>query len=152
MTLSISSVSYTHLDVYKRQLATHASFEAALKTVRDNLANETAATSRVYVVVSPQNQTAVFGVAMNSASDGEAWWVNKIGPDHMAGLPYEVFIAVSYTHLDVYKRQVNRCANSSPTQAGSTKVRSQDSENFMGALRQEKHGQTNCRRKRRSPS
>ena len=74
------------------ELATHASFEAALKTVRDNLANETGATSRVYEVVSPQNQTAVFGVAMNSASDGEAWWVNKIGPDHMAGLPYEVFI------------------------------------------------------------
>ena len=74
------------------EIATHASFEAALKAVRDNLASETGSTSRVYEVVSPQNQTAVFGVAMNSASDGESWWVNKIGADHMAGLPYEVFI------------------------------------------------------------
>lgn len=74
------------------EIATHASFEAALKAVRDNLASETRSASRVYEVVSPHNQTAVFGVAMNSSSDGEGWWVNKIGADHMAGLPYEVFI------------------------------------------------------------
>lgn len=74
------------------EIATHASFEAALKAVRDNLASETGSASRVYEVVSPHNQTAVFGVAMNSSSDGEGWWVNKIGADHMAGLPYEVFI------------------------------------------------------------
>ena len=35
---------------------------------------------------------AVFGVAMNSASDGEGWWVNKIGTDFPAALPYELFI------------------------------------------------------------
>jgi hypothetical protein len=35
---------------------------------------------------------AVFGVAMNSSSDGEGWWVNKIGTDHPAALPYELFI------------------------------------------------------------
>jgi len=74
------------------EIATHANFDAALKAVRDNLASETGSTSRVYEVVSATNKTAVFGVAMNSASDGEAWWVNKIGADHMAGLPYEVFI------------------------------------------------------------
>lgn len=73
-------------------IASYASFEEALKAVRDNLASGTGETSRVYEVVSAQNQTAVFGVAMNSTSDGEGWWVNKIGADHMAGLPYEVFI------------------------------------------------------------
>lgn len=29
---------------------------------------------------------------MNNTSDGEGWWVNKIGAEHMAGLPYELFI------------------------------------------------------------
>lgn len=74
------------------EIASHASFDAALKAVRANLAGGVADTARVYEVVSAENQTAVFGVAMNSATDGEAWWVNKIGADHMAGLPYEVFI------------------------------------------------------------
>ncbi len=74
------------------EIATHANFDAALKAVRANLASGVSDTSRVYEVVSAENQTAVFGVAMNSASDGEGWWVNKIGADHMAGLPYEVFI------------------------------------------------------------
>jgi hypothetical protein len=74
------------------EIATHANFDAALKAVRANLASGVADTSRVYELVSAENQTAVFGVAMNSAADGESWWVNKIGADHMAGLPYEVFI------------------------------------------------------------
>jgi hypothetical protein len=49
-------------------------------------------TSRVYEVLMPEKKMAVFGVAMNSQSEGENWWVNKIGADHMAGLPYELFI------------------------------------------------------------
>ena len=40
----------------------------------------------------PNSKIAVFGVAMNDPGDGEGWWVKKIGADHMAGLPYEVFI------------------------------------------------------------
>lgn len=73
-------------------LSTHASFEDALKAVQGNLARGVADTQRVYEVVMPAQKMAVFGVAMNSASDGEGWWVNKIGADHPAGLPYEVFI------------------------------------------------------------
>lgn len=73
-------------------LGTHASFEAALKTVQDNLAKGVGATRRVYEVVIPGNKTAVFGVAMNDPGDGEGWWVNKIGAGHVAGLPYELFI------------------------------------------------------------
>ncbi|HAX20237.1 MAG TPA: hypothetical protein DCY64_08145 [Hydrogenophaga sp.] len=73
-------------------LATHASFEEALKAVQDNLSQGVGATRRVYEVVMPGNKTAVFGVAMNDPGDGEGWWVNKIGAGHMAGLPYEVFI------------------------------------------------------------
>lgn len=73
-------------------LDTHASFDEALKAVQGNLARGVGDTQRVYEVVMPAQKMAVFGVAMNSTSDGEAWWVNKIGADHPAGLPYEVFV------------------------------------------------------------
>ena len=74
-------------------LATHASFDAALASVRANLAKGTADTAKVYEVVMPERKLAVFGVAMNSADSGEGWWVNKIdGASHVAALPYELFI------------------------------------------------------------
>ena len=74
------------------ELSTHASFEDALKTVQDNLSRGLGATSRIYEVVMPERRLAVFGVAMNDPGDGEGWWVNKIGADHVAGLPYELFV------------------------------------------------------------
>lgn len=79
-------------DSANSELSTHASFEDALKAVRGNLSRGLGATSRVYEVVMPQHEMAVFGVAMNDPGDGEGWWVNKIGADHVAGLPYELFI------------------------------------------------------------
>lgn len=79
-------------DSANSELSTHASFADALKAVQDNLSSGVGATSRVYEVVTPQSQMAVFGVAMNDPGDGEGWWVNKIGADHVAGLPYELFI------------------------------------------------------------
>jgi hypothetical protein len=33
----------------------------------------------------PDRKLAVFGVAMNDPGDGEGWWMNKIGADHIAG-------------------------------------------------------------------
>jgi hypothetical protein len=79
-------------DSANSELSTHASFEDALKAVRDNLSRGVGATSRVYEVVIPQREMAVFGVTMNDPGDGEGWWVNRIGADHVAGLPYELFI------------------------------------------------------------
>lgn len=79
-------------DAANSELATHASFEDALKAVRDGLSKGVGSTARVYELVMPEQKIAVFGVAMNDPGDGEGWWVNKIGPDHMAGLPYEMFI------------------------------------------------------------
>ncbi len=79
-------------DSANSELSTHASFADALKAVQDNLSSGVGATSRVYEMVIPQSQMAVFGVAMNDPGDGEGWWVNKIGADHVAGLPYELFI------------------------------------------------------------
>lgn len=74
-------------------LATHASFEAALASVRANLARGAGDTAKVYEVVMPERKLAVFGVAMNNLDSGEGWWVNKIdGASHVAALPYELFI------------------------------------------------------------
>jgi hypothetical protein len=79
-------------DSANSELATHGSFEDALKAVREGLSKGTPNASRVYELVMPEQKIAVFGVALNDPNDGEGWWVNKIGADHMAGLPYEVFI------------------------------------------------------------
>jgi hypothetical protein len=79
-------------DSFRSELSTHTSFEEALIAVRGNLAKGVAGTSSVYQVVISGRELAVFGVAMNNPSDGEGWWVNKVGVDHIAGLPYEIFI------------------------------------------------------------
>ena len=79
-------------DAPNSELSTHASFEDALKSVQDNLAKGVGTTSRVYEVVMADRKLAVFGVAMNDPGDGESGWVNKIGADHIAGMPYEIFI------------------------------------------------------------
>ncbi len=79
-------------DSANSELSSHASFDDALKSVKDNLAKGLGDTRQVYEVVMPDKKMAVFGVAMNSSSDGEGWWVNKIGADHPAALPYELFI------------------------------------------------------------
>ena len=73
-------------------LKEYANFDDAVKTVRDNLAKGVKATSKVYEVVAPDKKIAVFGVAMNDPEYGEGWWVNKIGADHVAALPWEVFV------------------------------------------------------------
>ncbi|GAB4215702.1 MAG: hypothetical protein Fur007_14210 [Rhodoferax sp.] len=73
-------------------LVTLGSFDEAVKTVQSNLARGVRDTQSVYQLVLADKKMAVFGVAMNSASDGEGWWVNKIGADFPAALPYEIFI------------------------------------------------------------
>jgi len=74
-------------------VATHASFDEALATVRNNLDKKVADTAKVYEVVMPERKSAVLGVAMNNADSGEGWWVNKIdGSAYVAALPYEIFI------------------------------------------------------------
>jgi hypothetical protein len=74
------------------ELSTHASFEDAVKAVQDNLSNGVGKTQKVYEIILPESKQAVFGVAMNDSADGEHAWVNKIGANHMAGMPYELFI------------------------------------------------------------
>jgi hypothetical protein len=85
-------IGMERFDSRRGELHAHASFQDALNVVRANLASGVGGTSKVYEVVMPEREVAVFGVAMNDAGNGEGWWVNKIGADHVAGLPYEVFI------------------------------------------------------------
>ena len=80
------------IDSPRNELNAFGSFDEALRTVRDNLAKGTGQTAPVYEVVMPQAQLAVFGVALNDPDYGEGWWVNTIGADHVAALPYEIFI------------------------------------------------------------
>ena len=92
-------VSYTHLDVYKRQEeeARRQAKEEAEEKERARLEAAAAAKKPVAVAFSE------FGTAMRTApfnfSDGSSRLSARA-----ADSPYRV-ITVSYTHLDVYKRQ-----------------------------------------------
>ncbi len=76
----------------RSELKEYASFDEALKAVRDNLAKGVAHTSKVYEIAMPDKKLAVFGVATNDSNYGESWWAVKIGADHVAALPWEVFV------------------------------------------------------------
>lgn len=77
----------------RSEIREYKSFAEALSAVRDNLAKGVQQTEKVYEIVVPERNLAVIGFAQNNSAKGEAWWVNKIeGVDHVAALPWEVFI------------------------------------------------------------
>ena len=80
------------IDSAKNELRSFGSFDEALRTVQANLAQGVGQTAKVYQVVLPERQLAVFGVALNDPEAGEGWWAGTIGPNHEAALPYEIFI------------------------------------------------------------
>lgn len=79
-------------DADRNELKVHSSFEAAVKTIQDNLAKGVDQTSKVYEVIMPDKKIAVFGVAMNDPKTGDSMWAGKIGPDNIAALPYEIYV------------------------------------------------------------
>lgn len=85
-------IGMERIDSMRNELASFTSFGEALKTVRANLAKGVGGTSAVYEVVLPEAKLAVIGVAMNDPETGEGWWAGKIGPDHVAALPYEIYL------------------------------------------------------------
>jgi hypothetical protein len=85
-------IGMERIDSGRNELRGFASFDEALRTVQDNLAKNVAGTAKVYEVVMPESRLAVIGVALNDPEQGEAWWAGKIGPDHVAALPYEIYI------------------------------------------------------------
>jgi hypothetical protein len=82
----------------RAELNEFASFKQAVQTIRDNLAKGVGETGQVYAVVLPEKRVAVFGVALNSPEYGEGWWVNKIGPDNVAALPWEIYVVDKRAH------------------------------------------------------
>ena len=80
-------------DSDKNELNTLPDFNAAVTTVRDNLAQRVGHTAEVYDVVMPDKKIAVFGVAMNDDKMGDGRWVYTVGgTDYIAVLPYEIYI------------------------------------------------------------
>lgn len=80
------------IDSGKNVLQRHPGFDEALRAVQANLGKGLGQTAKVYEVVLPERQLAVFGVALNDPEQGEGWWAGTIGADHEAALPYEIFI------------------------------------------------------------
>lgn len=76
----------------RSELNDYASFDQAVQTIRDNLAKGVGETAQVYAIVVPDKKIAVYGVALNSPEYGEGWWVNKIGADNIAALPWEIYV------------------------------------------------------------
>lgn len=92
-------VGMERFDDKKNLLAKHDSFEAALNTVRTNLARGLAGVTKAYELVIPDRKVAVFGVAMNSPANGDATILKKIGvQDRIAGFPYEMFVMNNEVH------------------------------------------------------
>ncbi len=85
-------IGMERFDSDKNELRAHDSFESAVRTVQDNLAKGVNRTAKVYEIIMPDKKLAVFGVALNDPKTGEGWWVKKIGPDHIAAMPYEIYV------------------------------------------------------------
>jgi hypothetical protein len=76
----------------KNVLIENVSFDDAVKSIQDNLARGVGKTSKVYEIIMPDKQIAVFGVAMNDPKEGEGWWVKTAGVENIAALPYEIYV------------------------------------------------------------
>jgi hypothetical protein len=92
-------VGMERLDSSKNLLREAESFDAAVKIVRENLSKKVADTAKVYEVVIPGKQLAVFGVAFNDPKTGDAAWMKAIEqPETTAAVPYEVFVMGKEIH------------------------------------------------------
>jgi len=68
------------------------SFEEGLKIIQQNLNAKKGNTVNVYELIYKNEKVAVFGVGLNSPSDGESHFLPKIGEAHAAALPYEIIL------------------------------------------------------------
>lgn len=73
-------------------LGEYHSFEAGLRTIENNLKAQKGNTQKVYQLVYPDKQIAVFGVALRDTEEGEAHFLPRIGVEHAAAMPYEIIL------------------------------------------------------------
>jgi len=69
-----------------------SSFEEGLKTIENNLKAKKGNTLKVYKIVYKSKKIAVFGIGLQSKTDGEAVFLPKIGESHVAAMPYEIIL------------------------------------------------------------
>ncbi len=81
------------------ELGSYDSFDAGLKTIRDNLAQGVAETGQVYEVVLSDRKLAVFGVTMNDEHHGVPSWYPKLIERHVAALPYELYLVEDKAYM-----------------------------------------------------
>ena len=70
--------------------------------------------TEVYQIVTTMRQDALHGLVSKESPMGKALLGRRVGdrPYVQVNEQYGYYVAVSYTHLDVYKRQVYRASNS----------------------------------------
>jgi len=69
-----------------------SSFEEGLKVIEANLKDKKGETLEVYKILYSNEKVAVFGIGLRSQEDGEAYFLPKIGEDHIAAMPYEIIL------------------------------------------------------------
>ncbi|MEN8204001.1 MAG: hypothetical protein ABFS28_15490 [Bacteroidota bacterium] len=68
------------------------SFDQGLSIIQKRLSNDTGKTIKVYEILDKESKTAVFGVGLPDAEEGEAHFLPIIGESHVAAMPYEIIL------------------------------------------------------------
>ena len=74
------------------ELEEYNSFEEGLAHIRNKLDERVGHAVKIYEVVYPDHQVAVFGVGLLDAEDGESAFLPTIGASHVAAMPYEIIL------------------------------------------------------------
>lgn len=73
-------------------LAEYDSFDEGLEVIRKNLDAKKGNTIKVYELVYPDQEVAIFGIGLLDPEEGEAEFLPIIGDDHVAAMPYEIIL------------------------------------------------------------
>jgi len=68
------------------------SFDAGMKTILKNLDEGKGNTVKVYELILPENEIAIFGVGLYDTEEGEAHFLPIIGEANIAAMPYEIIL------------------------------------------------------------
>ncbi len=68
------------------------SFDEGLSVIRKNLEAKKGNTLKVYELVFPNKEVAIFGIALLDPEEGEGHFLPIIGEDHIAAMPYEIIL------------------------------------------------------------
>ncbi len=74
------------------ELESYDSFDEGLRIIRKNLADNDIHAVKVYELVIPEKEVAVFGVGLLDPETGEPSFLPVIGESHIAAMPYEIIL------------------------------------------------------------